>query len=291
VLRVLMLLAVLGATACAADGPFLVDTNTLTLVDATRGRTIVTEVWHPTGRRGRWPLVLVAHGNCGFRTNYEYLSVLLASRGFVVAAPDFPGLNKAACDANGGEPSGYRLVQPARDLSILREFLHYRGGAAGDVARLVRGRRTGLVGHSLGGTAVANASIADEDFVAVVALSPLVGTVAADALHDLRLRRAVMVILGTADTLLPPDFITPFFDRLSFPSFLVKIVGGTHSGFTDMDAVLAPAQLARQQELTRRYTFAFLARYLGRERRFRRVLTPEDAAAQGSDVELVARLR
>src|SRR5262245_24978404 len=58
----------------------------LTIVDTSRGRTLGTEVWYPAARagrdapmrRGRFPLVLIAHGFCGFRTNYEYLATHLA---------------------------------------------------------------------------------------------------------------------------------------------------------------------------------------------------------------------
>src|SRR5579871_3061246 len=114
------LLAVAGATRAAA---YPVGVATLTPVDAARGRTLVTEVWYPgrapgrdaAPRAGRFPLVLVAHGNCGFRTNYEYLTVPLAALGFVVAAPDFPGFNKAVCDA-GPESLGDVAHDPEADL-------------------------------------------------------------------------------------------------------------------------------------------------------------------------------
>src|SRR5262245_5613173 len=103
-ITLVMLPAAVPATPLdpSADGPFDVGVTTLTLVDATRGRTLVTEVWYPARtvgrdavpRRGRYPLVLTAHGYCGFRTNYEYLTIALAARGFVVAAPDFPEFTK-----------------------------------------------------------------------------------------------------------------------------------------------------------------------------------------------------
>jgi len=89
---------------------------------------------------------------------------------------------------------------------------------------------------------------------------------------------------------IPFDLIpAPLFAALPAPAFLVKIVGGTHSGFTDMDSRLSAGQLARQQALTRRYATAFLERYLARDRRFARFLTPGDAAAEGTDVEFTAR--
>src|SRR5262245_45237837 len=153
-LLVALALATLPAAAPAtpldpsADGPFDVAVTTLTLVDDTRARTLVTEVWYParaTGRDaaprgGRYPLVLTAHGNCGFRTNYEYLTIPLAARGFVVAAPDFPGFNKADCDAGVG---GDRFAEPPRDLSFLRVAFHDRSSAAGALVGAVRARPVG----------------------------------------------------------------------------------------------------------------------------------------------------
>lgn len=278
----------------SADGPFAVGVTTRTFVDAVRSRTLVTEVWYPANaagrdtrvRRGRWPLVLVAHGNCGFRTNYEYLTIPLASRGFVIAAPDFPGFNKADCDA--GVDGGF--AEAPRDLSFLRVAFHDRSSAAGALVGAVRARQAGLVGHSLGGAAVLNAAIADPEMRAVVALAPLATTATGQSFVPLRPRRAVLVVAGSADTTLPPPlFADPFFAALPSPAFLVTIAGGTHSGLTDMDAHLTPEALAREQTVARRYAVAFLERYLGRRRRAARFLTAADAAAEGPDVTLAAR--
>ncbi len=303
-LKSLALLAALAAPVAAATpdpsapGPFAVGVTTLTVVDASRGRTLVTEVWYPADapgrdapvRPGRYRLVLVAHGNCGFRTNYEYLSMPLASWGFVVAAPDFPGFNKADCDA--GVPPGDVVSEPPRDLSFLRTAFRDPSGPAGQFATHVRRGRAGLVGHSLGGLAVVNASLSDRLFRAVVALAPLATATHGAAFSGLRPPRAVMVIAGSADATLPFDtFAAPFFAAVSPPAFLTEIIGGTHSGVTDMDSQLTAEHLARQQALARRYAIAFLERYAARKRGFARFLTPEDAAAQGSDVGLTARPR
>jgi predicted dienelactone hydrolase len=275
----------------SADGPFPVGVTTVTLVDAARQRSLVTEVWYPARmagrdavpRRGRYPLVLAAHGFCGFRTNYEYLTIPLAARGFVVAAPDFPEFTKSVCDA--GTPSA-DTVEPAKDLSFLRATLHDRLGPVATLAQVVRGRRTGLVGHSLGGTTVIGAALADPDMQPVVTLAPfpLGGTGAALAALDPR--PAVLVVVGTADILFQTD--ETFFGALVSPAFLVTITGGTHSGLTDMDSHLTPDALAREETLARRYTVATLERYLVRERRFARFLTPADAAAEGADLALTA---
>ena len=303
-LKLLALLAALASPASAAivdpsaPGPYAVGVTTLTLIDASRGRTLVTEVWYPTDsagrdtpvRRGRYPLVLVAHGNCGFRTNYEYLTIPLASFGFVVGAPDFPGFNKADCDA--GVPPGDVVNDPPRDLSFLRDTLRDPAGPAAQFATHVRRRRAGLVGHSLGGLAVVNASLSDPAFTAVVALAPLATATQGSAFSGLRPRRAVMVIAGSADATLPfNSFAAPFFAALPAPAFLAEIIGGTHSGLTDMDSGLTSDQLAREEALARRYAIAFLERYAARRHQYQRLLTAEDAAAQGTDIELTARLR
>lgn len=281
-----------------AEEGFPVGATTLALVDASRGRPLPTEVWYPAradgrdarARRGRFPLVLLAHGLCGSRTNYEFLSVHLARHGFVVAAPDFPGITQTDCGR--GVPAGDLATDPAQDLAFLRAVLRDRAGPAATMARLVHGRRAGLVGHSLGGFVVAGAAAVEPAFAVLVALAPAVTPAMALAFADVRPRRAVLAMGGTSDTAVSLEGSTvPFFAALAPPAFLVKIAAGTHSGFTDVDGGLSAPALARQQALVRRYATAFLARYLARERRFGRVLTPEDAATQGADVTLVARTR
>src|SRR6185436_18311173 len=161
-----------------------VGSATLAFVDAARGdRTLETEVWYPATsdgrdaqlRRGRYPLVIVAHGNCGFRLNYEYLTVHLASRGFVVAAPDFPGVVKSDCDRRArGEPAPpFAPAEMAPDLLFLRAAFHDARGPGQRFVRSVRGARAGLVGHSLGGFAVLTATLDDARFPVVVGLAPL----------------------------------------------------------------------------------------------------------------------
>jgi predicted dienelactone hydrolase len=293
-IAVLVLAAVVPAHAAGYD----VGATTVTLVDATRGRTLVTEAWYParTGgrdaspRAGRYPLVLVAHGNCGFRTNYEYLTVPLAAAGFVVAAPDFPGFNKAVCDA-GPEAIGDVAHDPEADLAFLHRVLRDRSGPAARLAAHVRDRRAGLVGHSLGGYVVLRASIADPEFPVVAALAPL-AVFGKDDFASLRPRRTILLAGATGDHTLPYATVTaPLFALLPPRAYLLEIVGGSHSGFTDTDPALAPEALARQQALVRRYVTALFLRWLAHRRRAARTLTPADAAAQGPDVALTVRLR
>jgi predicted dienelactone hydrolase len=278
----------------SGPGRFPVGVSTLTLTDTTRDRVLVTEVWYPaeaTGRdaaarRNRFPLVLVAHGHCGFRTNYEYLTARLAAWGFLVAAPDFPGFNQADCNSPNPPPTGDLAHDPARDLSFLRVTFRDRSGPAARFAPLVRGQHAGTVGHSLGSLAVLNGTIMDPSLSPVIVLA---GFTVGD-LTTLHPRRPLMVMGGTADTTLPFPAQQALFDSAPAAAFLVKILGGTHSGFTDMDAGLSPEALARQHALVQRYATAFMKRYLRHDLGYGRFLTPADAQAQGTDVQLSTHL-
>src|SRR5262249_1913933 len=149
---------------------------TRTFVDEARGRTLVTEIRYPARvegrdappRRGRFPLVLVAHGLCGSGTFYAYLTAPLARHGFAVAAPAFPGGDVAACSPASRE----NLTEPGNDLVfIARSF----ADQAGPLGALVGGGRVGVVGHSLGGLAAVNAAIGDPDVRALVLFAPAAG--------------------------------------------------------------------------------------------------------------------
>ena len=257
-----------AASDPASPGSLAIGVTTVDVVDASRNRTLVTEVWYPARipgrdarmRGGRRPLVIVVHGHCGSRTNYTYLTTHLATRGYLVAAPDLPRF----CATR----DGVDVADPPQDLVFLHALLHDRTGSLAAIARHVRGRTTGLVGHSLGGAAALQAARAETAFGAVVALAPVAGRDAGLAFAGLRPARAVLAMGGSADTTISFDVLTkPFFDALPPPAFLVRITGGTHSGFTDVDSSLMPEALAAQETIVERYATAFFDRYLRDRRR------------------------
>jgi hypothetical protein len=115
----------------------------------------------------------------------------------------------------------------------------------------------------------------------VVALAPVAGRDAGMAFDGLRPARAVLAMGGSADT-------TISFDALPPPAVLVRIAGGTHSGFTDVDTQLAPEALAAQETVVERYATAFFDRYLrGRRRPAARWLRDADHGM----VEVTARTK
>src|SRR5262249_35666396 len=141
----------------------------------------------------------------------------LASQGFVVAAPDFTGMTREACDAGQLVLS---IPDLPLDLSFVSRQLHDAGGPFERWARHVRGTVTGLIGNSLGGIAVVDAGRTDGAFRAIVGLAPAVGPAAAAPFVGLRPRRAWMIMGATSDDVVSfPGLTQPFFEALPAPAF------------------------------------------------------------------------
>ena len=266
----------------------------VTTVDGSRGdRRFPVEIWYParhSGRdaepvRKRHPLVLIAHGLCGSRLYYDYLAQHFASHGFVVAAPDFVGVTRAACDAG---QLVLRIEDLALDLSFVARELHEPGGQLGTWARHVRGASTGLVGNSLGGIAAVEAARMDPAFTAIVGLAPAVSAAAAPPLVGLTPRRAWMIMGATGDDLVSfSGWTQPFFEGLPAPAFLVRFTGGSHTGFSDENPEISPDPRQAQHDATTRYATPFLLKYLAHENTVARRLRSSDDGV----VALIARLK
>src|SRR5262245_58514518 len=292
----LLVLAFATSVPAAPDptrpGKLAVGVTTAEAVDESRGnRTIPIEVWYPARRsvrnaeplRQRHPLVLIAHGLCGSRLYYDYLAPHLASHGFVVAAPDFPGVTRAACDAG---QLALSIPDLPLDLTVVARELHEAAGPLGTWARYLRGTATGLIGNSLGGIAVVEAARTNPSLTGIVGLAPAVSAAAAPPLAGLTPRRAWMVMGATGDDLVSfTGWTQPFFDALPAPAFLVRFTGGSHTGFSDENPETEPDPRQAQHDATKRYATPFFLERLAHKSRFARLLRSSDDGT----VALIAR--
>jgi predicted dienelactone hydrolase len=158
----------------AARGPHGVGVHTLNLVDNSRStppngtyagtaaRTLAVEVWYPSANPpaatavrdapldasgARFPLILYGHALQDSRLGESYLTEHLASRGYVVAAVDFP-LGKLG--APGGATPADVANQPGDMRYVLDDLLAGDGG----FANAIDADRIGASGLSLGGGTV-----------------------------------------------------------------------------------------------------------------------------------------
>jgi dienelactone hydrolase len=245
-------------------GPAGVGVTTMTFEDTTRPtmangsypgaptRTLVTEIWYPTdaagnppptptrdvplARAGRpYPLVVYSHGFMSQRTGGAYLARHLASHGYVVAAPDFPLTNGAA----PGGPNVFDLVNQPSDVRFLIDRLLALSAAPdGLLAGAIDGDRIGLTGLSLGGSttllAAFHPSLRDPR---VRAAAPMAGGacfLGRDFYGSTQL--PLLIVHGDLDRIVPYQQNGVFaFQQANPPKYLVTILAGSHTGFTDGD--------------------------------------------------------
>jgi len=215
----------------------------VTLVDASRpgpargdspgtpARQLTVTISYPTGS-GTFPLVVFAHGFGVSASTYSALEHDLAAAGFVVAAPDFP----LSSSAIPGPPTQSDIVEQAHDVSFVITSLLAGSGLPAVLSGHLAPTPVGVVGHSDGGTTVAeaagNSCCADPRIGAVAVLS-------GDEGHDGGQWFAaggppVLVVQGTADDINPPYLSQALFDDASTPKLYVAITGGAHlSPYTD----------------------------------------------------------
>jgi hypothetical protein len=249
-------------------GPYGVGVRNVTWVDTSRptmannsypgapDRTLVTSIWYPTETGlganivlnapmiptgGPFPLIVRAHGFSGFRSDSIYLVRHLASRGYVVVAPDFP---LSSFGAPGGPTLG-DVGEQALDLSFLIDT--YTAENANPMSFLA-GRldldHIGAIGHSLGGATVLlstyHGTLKDPRIDATVALSPL-ACVFLDGFFDASMV-PLMIQGGTFDLITPytSNQLDPY-GFVNAPRYLFTLTAGVHLGFSDR-LLFAPSE-------------------------------------------------
>jgi predicted dienelactone hydrolase len=239
-----------------APGPYGVGVRTLTLVDHRRAtpahglypalpaRTLVTEVWYPiapgstdpvrdvplaTG--GPFPLVVSSHGYFDNRLGETYYTTLLASRGFVVAAPTFPLTSSAA---PGGPDTLDTHNQPGDVRFVITQLLRLGRDRSSWLTRGIDRRRIGAAGLSLGGLTTYLATY--HPFLRdprIKAALPIAGLSCAFTQRFYgATRRPLLILHGDQDLLLPfTSNAERSFAGSRAPRTLVELVDATHTAF------------------------------------------------------------
>jgi predicted dienelactone hydrolase len=179
-----------------------------------------------------------SHGYADFRTGEAYIAEALASRGYVVAAPDFPLTNLAS---NPRDPLDV-ANQPGDVRFVLDQVLALAKTRDAWLAGRIDRHRIAASGLSFGGLTTLlvtfHPTLRDRRIRAAVALAP------ASCSLDERFYRAarppLLMVQGTQDLLLPIEANsarTYAFARS--PRELVMLEDATHSAFAGL--ITAPA--------------------------------------------------
>jgi len=110
---------------------------------------------HPVISDGKFPLIIVSHGYVGSRLLMTYLTENLASKGYVVVSIDH--MESTYQDAAGFQST---LLNRSRDiLFVLDQVAEMaKEGSKNFLSGIVDTENTGLIGYSMGGYGVLNAS-------------------------------------------------------------------------------------------------------------------------------------
>jgi predicted dienelactone hydrolase len=218
------------------------------LVDAERGREIPVTVWYPAPGEpgvsapdiapspdGPFPLIVFAHGLGDSPATLGPLAVHLASHGFVIAAPKFPGSI---------------LADPVLDL--VNDIVHHPGdvtlvidAALGigepfpvDVSAVIDPHRIGMLGLSNGGLATYlttfDRELREPRIRIAVTLAGGGGDQFQPLFYDFAWPKPLLIIHGTADALIPYEAVSgAVFERSNWPVRRLTLVGGSHIGYSE----------------------------------------------------------
>jgi predicted dienelactone hydrolase len=184
---------------------------------------------------GPFPLVVFSHGQAAVRWQSTYLTVLLASHGYVVASPDHDGgtladalRNQLTATTEGFENRPLDVRYLVNRLSRLPDDEPLRG--------LADTSRYGVVGHSFGALTALRVAAIDERVVVIVPQAPTSADLAWFGLpQPVRLKIPVLVMGAHKDrTLGWDDNVAPTWAALQRPRWLLDLVDGGHFTFSDL---------------------------------------------------------
>ena len=266
-LLIVLLLASPASARCPASATtesfqssrYDVGVRTLMLEDTTRttaahagmpekpSRLLVTEVWYPIERGttgteppvakgGPFPLVVNSHGLTDFRTGEGYIAAHLASRGYVVASPDFPLTNIAT---PGGPDISDFHNQPG-DVSFIIDELLKLGKTRGSwLHKAINRKRIGAMGLSLGGGTTLlvtyHPTLRDPRIRAALPMAPT-ACFFREAFYR-KSRAPLLVMQGDEDIVVPlaTNGRVAFDSAVRSSRTLVSLVRGTHTAFVGLN--------------------------------------------------------
>ncbi len=185
---------------------------------------------------GRYPLVVFSHGYAGFRDQSTFLTALLASWGFVVAAPDH--FSRDLTEVLGGPTGATKQTTDVQDLKATIVLMKSENArSSSPFYRHVDARRLGAVGHSAGGAAVEALAATDPQVTTFIGLAG--ATVGAFAQSkkgpdSIVPHQPGMLMSGTSDKVVPDVGIIKAYGRLHSPKRLILLRGAGHLAFADL---------------------------------------------------------
>ena len=235
-----------------ADGPHPAGVRVVTftkqsVVNPAQPRPLETIVWYPAAPGagpvdgqyravldappaggGPFPLVVFSHGSCGYPLQSPFLTVGLATHGFVVAALPHPG-NTIFEFPSCGVPETLvdsAVERPADVRFVLDQILAANADPASPLFGLVDPARVGMMGHSFGGFTTHHVVRQDARFKVAVPLAAAVLNAPAFLVPSL-------TMLGQIDGVVNNGAIRNAYAASTAPKYLGEIEHAGHYAFSE----------------------------------------------------------
>ena len=208
-----------------------------------------------TPREGRepdeaFPIVLFSHGSSGVRMQSTFLTVYLASHGYVVASPDHLGntLSDAVLGAGPTEQFESLSLRPD-DMGFVLAYLQALP-AEDPLGAIVDGERVGAAGHSFGALTTLRLLAQGRPIDVAVAQAPPgydIVWFGGLPVQPEEIEVPVMLHAGEVDMTTPLADAESIYERLTPPRSLLTVGAAGHFSFSDMCLLDAAAIEAATQ--------------------------------------------
>ncbi len=243
------------------------------VVNPSATRTLDTVVWYPTLGTGPTdsgtggildapldatsprPIVLFSHGLCGVPTQSKFLTVLLATYGYVVVAPSHPQSTAADCLAGTSNLVASALERPVEVSSVLDQMLAANDTPGSPFSGALDASRVAMSGHSFG--AFTTFKVAAQDARIDVAI-PLAGYPAPPPVLGMPL----LGMIGLLDTLVSPTGFEGAWQAATGEKVLVELEHAGHYAFSDVCLPGFPVDCNYPTTLSQDEAHALVLRYV-----------------------------
>jgi dienelactone hydrolase len=235
------------------NGPFGVGAMVITYtkpsaVNPANTRTLDTVIWYPTSpgaspispqyqavldaplddSGGPYPLLLFSHGSCGFPLQSTFLLPMIASYGFIVAAPPHPGNTINDFPSCGSGPAqAASFVERPKDMSfVLDQLLLANADSGSPFFGAIDPSKVGMSGHSFGGLTTYYVAAADARIKVAIPMAPAV-------VGNPPLEVPSLTMLGQIDSVVDDPSIRNQYVAAETPKFKVEIAHAGHYAFSD----------------------------------------------------------
>lgn len=218
---------------------------------------------------GPYPLLMFSHGSCGYPAQSTFLTPLIASYGYVVAAPPHPGNTIFEFPNCGtGAAQGASFQERPRDIIFVTdELLAATADDSSPFFGAVDPQRIGMSGHSFGGLTTYLVQGMDARVRVAVPMAPAAFASAALTVPSL-------TMLGAVDGVVNNVATRQAYENSSAPKLKVEIGHAGHYAFSNgcfPSPDCNPPVTTTQDEshaAVLRWVLPFLQRYLAGDERY-----------------------